>query len=81
MRSIENYILLIRVLREDKKLLKWFLTLSEFPEYRRCSKLDSMINKMKKANEEQEMIDFVKSLKNKDIYRAVLNTLQHSMQQ
>lgn len=78
MNLVDNYVLLIRVLNEDKQLLSWFLKLSNLPKHIRQAELNVMINKMTKAKEQEEMIKLMKGLRNEDVFRAVLSIVQHS---
>jgi len=77
MNKTDDYILLIRVLKENQQFLNWFLTMGELPESIRNLELNKMVRKMQQAKEKEDLINMIKSLNNQQVFFAVLETLRN----
>jgi hypothetical protein len=72
----KEYVLLVQVLSEDKKLRDWFETLEKLPDNLRHAELRKMSSKMKADGEDGALISLVDSLNEQGIRDAIRKTLE-----
>lgn len=74
----DEYISIIQVLREDKVYESWLEELGNLPDNLRFMELHKLISEMKRNREDEKVISFMESLKNRDFYDAVVKTKNKS---
>lgn len=76
MKLSNEYVLLVQVLSEDKKLRDWFETLGKLPDNLRHAELRKMSSKMKEDGQDEALISLVDSLHEQGIRDAIRNALE-----
>lgn len=75
MKLPNEYVLLVQVLSEDKKLRSWFKTLEQLPANLRHAELKKMTLKMREDGEDETLISLVESLNDKPLLDAMISAL------
>jgi len=71
-----EYVLLVQVLSEDKKLRSWVESLDQLPINLRHAELKKMALKMREDGEDETVISLVESLNKKPLLDAMVNALK-----
>ncbi|MBW1818270.1 MAG: hypothetical protein JRJ60_14070 [Deltaproteobacteria bacterium] len=76
MRLPNEFVLLIQVLSEDKKLRAWVESLDQLPINLRHAELKKMVLKMREEGEDETVISLVESLNKKPLLDAIVQALK-----